>query len=204
MSRRQADPSVGRSAGTAVGRAVVLLVVAVLLGLVLLNATDGPDPDRVTADVVAEESGDGALAESSTTTSPPTTQAPTRPHEQVKVLAANGTKSKGVAGRLTETLKGLGYNALAPVDAPTTAETIVYVAAGYEREGAELATLLALGPSAVRPLTAPSPVRDLRGANLLVVVGNDLAARIAGGEDSGGATTTTARRAATTTTSTTR
>lgn len=178
-----------RSAGGAMARGVVLVAVAVALGVVLLRSAD--------------EGFDGAVGTAGPGTTPPagittttaaptttTTTAPLRPVAQVKVLAANGTGVRGLAGRYRDQLKALGYNALAPTDTQRkpVATSAVYFAAGFEGEARRLAGQL--GIATVAPMPQPPPVANLLGANLLVVVGQDKAAT---------ATTTTVRRATTTT-----
>lgn len=184
------DSSFGRSAGTAVGRGAAIIAVALVIGIVFLNAVDDP-PQRVVAGDEPTETTLPAEGEEdvTTTTAIPTTTVALRAPKDVKVLALNGTSTKGVAGKVTDTLRRLGYNVLAPSDAPAAKESTVFVGAGFEREGAELARVLALSPSAVKPLTTPPPVADVRGANLVVVVGPDLAARFA---TTSGTTATTA------------
>src|SRR5437762_1555158 len=94
-----ADNSFARSAGSNMLRGVGLLAVAVVLGLILLNATDNGDPfDRP---VVA-----GRSATTTTRVTRPdettTSTAPLRPPTQVKVLTANGTETSGVGARFKD------------------------------------------------------------------------------------------------------
>ena len=172
----------------AAGRGGVLLAVAVILGVVLLNKADDT-PHRVSAGP-----GNGVsdtTDEVTTTTAPPTsTTAAARPPREVKILSANGTKVNGAAGRVRDTLRAQGYNVLAPTEAKPVDASAVYFTPGYEREAAAAAQVLKLAPTAVRPLPNPPPLADLRGANVLVVVGPDLARQAAPGST----TSSTARR----------
>jgi hypothetical protein len=187
------DGSFGRSAGNAALRGGALLAVAVILGIVLLNAAD--DNDSFAPVSAGQGNGDSAAttaAPSGTTTT--STTVALRPSAEVKVLAVNGTSVKGLAGQVKDKLRAFGYNALAPTDAtkkPVTT-SVVYFAAGYEGEARQIAEQLAI--ESVAPMPDPIPVVNLQSANVLVMVGTDNAAA---------ATTTTARRGTAATTSTT-
>jgi hypothetical protein len=178
------------------GRGVVLVAVAVVLGLILLNRVDAPAEDEVRA------GDDDARVEETTTTTAArntTTTAAARAPKDVKVLTANGTNTRGVGGVVKDKLLAAGYNALAATDTTTKPQnSAVLYAAGYEREAAAVAQALGLAPSTVQAMPATAPVADLKGANVLVVVGADLAAQNAP------ASTTSTTRAAGATTSTTR
>jgi hypothetical protein len=201
------DGSFNRSAGTAMGRGIVLLLVAFVIGLALLQQVDDP-----TGEQQVSSSPDKTTSTTTTGTPvvepPTTTAAPVREPKNVRVLTANGTTTKGAGGKIKDRVLAGGYNALAATDtkAPAPA-SVVYFTAGYDREAAALATLLGLQPTAVQPMPAPPPVADLKAANLLVVVGPDLAQAAAGSSTSttarAGATTTTTARSATSSTTTT-
>ncbi|CAA9256994.1 MAG: hypothetical protein AVDCRST_MAG50-2658 [uncultured Acidimicrobiales bacterium] len=208
------DGSLARSAGGALGRGILLLLLAVGIGVVLLAGTDQTAPaDRLVAAAADEGTSDGGGGEprgtgTSTSTStvpqaPPTV--PTRPARDVKVLVANGTDVQGAGRNVTEVLRPPGYNLLSPVDA-TGAKvdaTSVYFAPEYAPEAGAIAQALEVPPAAVKPLPAEAPVRALNDANVLVVVGSELAARTAAPTTTTAgpaATTTTARAGATTTT----
>lgn len=192
------DGSFGRSAGMAAGRGAVLLAVAVALGIVLLNAADDPPPDRV----AAGGRSDDTVVTTTTSTLPATTAptVPLRAPKDVKVISANGTDVKGVARKATDQLKAAGYNVLAPTDSKRADASAVYFTPGFEREAQAVAAALGLAPTDVTALPTPSPVPDARGANIVVVVGPELAQRLSGASTSAsttGATTTTAARATT-------
>ncbi|HVM03320.1 MAG TPA: LytR C-terminal domain-containing protein [Acidimicrobiales bacterium] len=190
------DGSFGRSAGMAAGRGAVLLAVAVILGVVLLNAADDPGPDRVATG--ASGSGEDGSAGTTTTTLPPTTLAtvPPRPPAEVKVLSTNGTAVKGVAGRARDILQAQGYNVLAPTDAQrATASNVFFTSAEFEREAQAVASALGLPPTVVAPYpTAPPvPVADDEDDVGALGVGPELAQQL-----STTTTTTTAAAPATT------
>jgi hypothetical protein len=176
----------------AAGRGALLLAVAVFLGVVLLNAAEDGPAQRVTTgeEPSAQEPGPGTEAPDTTSTT-----APIRAPKDVKVLSANGTPVQGAAGRVRDALRAQGYNVLAPLDARPAQTSAVYYTPTFEREAEAIAQALALPSSAVQPVPNPPPVPQLREANVVVVVGPELAQRLARA-----ATTTTTARARTTTT----
>jgi hypothetical protein len=159
---------------------VLLVGIAVVVGIVLLHRVGG-GTTRVAAKVTTTTVKPGGTA---TTVTTPSTTAAVRPPAQVKVLVANGSGVTGLAGLVATRLHSAGYDTLASVNATQrVATSIVYYAPGYDREAAALAQTLGLPPTAVQALPTPAPVASLSSANILVVVGPDLA--------QGGATTTT-------------
>jgi hypothetical protein len=196
------DGSFGRSAGIQIGRAVGLIAVAAVIGIILLHRS-GPSS---TTTVAAHGTTTTAPSHPTSTagTTPTTTGAALRPPSSVKVLVANGTVAGGgagasqhLAGTVTQTLHAKGYDTLAAVDATQkVTASIVYFQPGYEKEAAALAQSLALPASAVQPMPAQPPVPSLNGANILVVASTDLAGSAA-------STTTTTAHATTTTIATT-
>jgi hypothetical protein len=188
------DGSFGRSAGAAVFRGAALLAVAVIIGIVLLQATDEGDPFEDEPVVVGGERPRSTSAPSDTAASPATTVA-TRQPSQVKVIAANGTDTKGLAGRFTDLLKAAGYNVLAPTDTTKkpVATSAVYFSPGFETDARAVAAALKLPAGSVQALPATPPVSSVQGANVLVVLGSDVARTV---------TTTTVRSAATTSSAT--
>lgn len=193
------DGSFGRSAGMQPGRGAALLVVAVLLGIVLLNAADDAPPDRVAAGTT-DTTSETTLPEEVTTT---VVTLPARAPADVKVIAANGTGTKGVARKATDQLKAAGYNVLSPTDASAmVTSSNVFFVGDFEREAGAVATNLGLPTTSVQLLPTPPPLADARGATVIVVVGPELAAMLSGSTTAttaAGATTTTSAGATTTT-----
>lgn len=189
--------SSGVTAGIAAGRGAALLFVAVVLGIFLLNRTDST---KVTT--VPQKSTPTTKHVTATTVAPSvvttTTLAAHQP-AQVKVLAANGTNLQGVGARAKDVLAQAGYNALAPIDAKTKGvkATVVYYAPTYDRDAVAITALFGIAPTAIQPLPNPATtlVADTRGANVVVLVGEDIATKLPAAT-----TTTTAKAAATTTT----
>jgi hypothetical protein len=182
------------------GRAVILLAAAVIIGAATLHAIDrGVDLNALktqtgTADTTTPKAKKAPRTAVTTTTST-TTTIPPRPPAEVKVLTVNGTNVAGVAGRTGDVLRRAGYNVLSPTNTakPVDSSSVQY-APGHESEAKEVAKVLSLPDTAVQPLATPPPVTDTRGADVIVIVGPDLAARTAPTSPP-----TTARRVTTTT-----
>lgn len=157
------------------GRGILLLAVAFLIGIVLLQKVDAPARD----DQVEAGSSDDAEETTTTTEAAPvvtTTTAALRAPKDVRVLTANGTSIKGAGGRIKDKLLAAGYNALAATDTKTPASaSAVYFTPGFEREAAVIAQIVGLAPATVQAMPNPAPVADLKAANVLVVVGPEIA-----------------------------
>lgn len=203
------DGSFAKSAGGAGVRGLALLAVAVLIGIVFLNATDA-DPPGTTVSAKGDSdtpSGDGAGSDAAgegkavTTTVAPTTTVPARAPKDVKVIVANASSTKGAAGNAKKVLDPLGFNMLSPANAASVAESSVFYTPGYERDAAALAAALGLPGTTVKAIPAPAPF-DIRGANVAIVLGADHAPKFATAPATAGATTTTVAGAAGATTTT--
>jgi hypothetical protein len=155
-------------------RGVVLVAVAAVLGFFLLRAID----DSGSGIVI--ETGNPSGAETSDTTAPAasdTTAVPVRPQAEVTVIVANASGVQGAAKTQTDRLAMGGYLTATPANAPDGMDlstTEILPTAGYEQEAARMATELGLGADSVKPMTDPPPV-DLAGANILVLLGSDIA-----------------------------
>ena len=133
---------------------LVFLAVALVGGAVGLNSfLDSPDdviPVSLTDPANTSTSVlDNAIATIPTTTIAPTTTTiatttttipPPREPNEVTVLVLNSTETKGMAGRLTATLNGLGYLTIEPDNySPLLGTSTVWFLAGCEREAEILA-----------------------------------------------------------------
>jgi len=155
-------------------RGIALIVAAVRLVVILLRATDSPEPfsgvDTNSTSVTTVTTDPSAP-----TTTPTTATAPHNPAE-VTVLVANGAGISGLASKIGDQLKGANYvvaepgNTKAPAD-----ESAVFFTPGYEADAAAIAALLTPAPK-VAPLPDPAPVDDMKGSQVLVVAAADLAA----------------------------
>ncbi|HVL92677.1 MAG TPA: LytR C-terminal domain-containing protein [Acidimicrobiales bacterium] len=198
------DGSFNRSAGMAAGRGAALLAVAVLLGILLLSATDD-EPTDVSVGPGVTEPDDSVT--STTLDEFPTTTITTlaaRAPAEVKVLTLNATDVRGAAGRANDVVKAAGFNVLAPADGTRGSPTAVFYTPTYEQEALAVASTLSLAGTSVQPVGTTPPVADLRGANVVVVVGADLAGRLVTTTSTtratGGAASTATTRATTSTT----
>lgn len=180
-----------------VGRGAILIAVAFIVGLILLQKTDkAPKVVRTTPN---------ATPTSRPNITFPTTSSTLGGHapSSVKVLVANGTNTGGAASRVVPPLTAAGYNVLAPTDATKTAkantrQSVVYFTPGYDLDAKIIATHLTLQLSAVQPLPTTTPVANTQGANVIVVVGPDLAGASSGTATTARTTATTAHTTATT------
>lgn len=205
------DGSFARSAGGAGARGLVLLAVALLIGIVLLNATDADPPgttvsargdsDTTNDEGESDASGEGEGEEAAATTVPPPTTAPAKAPKDVKVIVANASDVNGAAGNAKKVLDPAGYNMLAPANAAKVGETSVYFATGYEADAAAVAAALALPATTLKPMTAPPPF-DTKGAHVAVVIGADQGQKFATAPAAGAAGPTTTAAAVTATTTT--
>jgi hypothetical protein len=163
-------------------RGAALIGLAVVLGVLILRATDAPDSLAEGQPVATSSSAPGTTG----ATAPPSSQSPTTPSSEsppsfdpgsVRVLVANGSSIPGAAGRLSATIGEDGY-ALAPsANAPADVDrSVVYYGEGFREAAEAIASSLSPSP-AVEALPDPPPVDpgDLAGANVVVVAAADLA-----------------------------
>lgn len=106
-----------------------------------------------------------------------TTTTTTVPHSSVSVIVANATNTSGLAAHYTAVIGAAGWAMKTPTDATTSeATSAVYYSAGFEQQAQEIATTIGVKPTAVAPLTAAVPVSAVTGTDVVVVIGQDLAA----------------------------
>jgi hypothetical protein len=194
------DGSFSRSAAVNAGRGALLILVALIVGFVLLKDFDDASGGGATNVSATPETTAEPPTTEPLSTLPTTTTLPVRAPKDVKVLAINATTVDGAARRVSDVLRRGGYNVLAPVSASpsvksaTRASAVYYASKEFEREAKRLQSDLGLPPTPVTIVPTPPPTADLRGANVIIVVGPDLA------QTRPGTSTTTARSGATTTT----
>lgn len=174
-----------RAGNVHIGKAATVIVVGLLLGVIVLRSDGSAGGTSLSA---AERAAAAASAENTTTTlrrssgnSSASTTIALRAPSTIKVIAINGTKVAGQAGKATTKLQDATYNVLAPGNATaavrnTNPASVVYVVTpGYEREAAALAAVLGLTPASVKPLPSPSPSPDIKnGVNIAVLVGSGI------------------------------
>lgn len=165
-------------------RGVLLIVVAVVLGIVLLQGTDGPDPFTAATEDTTDTTEAGDDGDTPTTVGDngdgqptDTTEAPPPPVDPstITVLVANGSGGvAGLAAAVTDVVSEAGYETAPPTNSQPVESSVVYHAPGFQEAAAAVAQLFDPAPH-VAPLPDPSPVSDLRGANVLLVASGDLA-----------------------------
>jgi LytR cell envelope-related transcriptional attenuator len=171
----------GRSSGgTQTGKAVLVIAIVVLVGWWVL----------------LKSSPSSRVASGATTTSLPTTTVhqPTTPTTaatalipppSIKLQVLNGLLTGNLAGQWSTKLKANpGYNTLTPDNATAkVAASVIYVMTpGYQREANALAVAVGLPVTVVNqtvpaPATAPIPAAERTTANLVLIIGPDLAGR---------------------------
>lgn len=182
------------------GRTLVVLAGFVLIAVLLLSLVHPTSPSAGTAGS-SGSAGSSATpppatgSSTTTTTTAPTTTTTTTPPSSVTVVVANASNVNGVAAKATQELTPGGWKLLTPTNASTQVTTsAVYYAAGYEAQAKTVAATLHLPATVAAPLTSAVPVSGVSGAQVVVVVGTDLAGTLSG------STTTTTRPTTTTTT----
>ena len=192
------------SAPIRVGRALLLIVGGLIVGVLLLHRGAGVSTSLAatgsTPTTVRHSPNQSVIANTTTTVS-------LRSPQDVKVLVANGTSVHGAASTFSDRLHASGYNTLASTNTVTpAASSTVFYAPSYGPEAAVIASLLGLQPGVVQPLPQQAPVAQLHDAQILVVIGPDLAGQGGTTSTSAATTVTTVRRTTTTraTTTTTR
>ncbi len=177
LSNGHADHSVSTPATSSTTRAVMLLAFAVLLGVGLLHELDNGSTVMNAKSASSTGSPDTTIAAVASTS----TTAVARTPAQVSVLVANGTGASGVAATMSQRLTPSGYRMLTPgnTTARFTTSQVQYTT-GYQTEAEQIAAVYQIPAVSVVPLSAPAPVADLAGANVVVVIGEDLAAAAGG------------------------
>jgi hypothetical protein len=189
----------GGPAGNAGARGALLLAVAVILGIVLLQQFDsGIDTGGQVATNTSTPDGTSTTRRVGLTTAPAVTSttAALRPKADVKVLVANGSGLRGLAGTTSNALKGLGWATLAPTDATGAVDkTTVQFADGYEAEAREVAANLTLPATVVvRATSPPVAAADIGDAKVVVVLGTDVTSSTSSTAAGATTTSTTIRR----------
>ena len=102
--------------------------------------------------------------------------------DSIHVLVANATETNGVAGAVTQFLASKGFATLTAVNAlvKVTASEI-FTVGGATADTSVVASALNLPATSIEPAAQGAPVSSTTGANVVVIVGPDLATRFAPG-----------------------
>lgn len=173
----QPGRSTGSSTGTQTGKAVLVIAVVVVVGwLVLLKSTPS-------SHVASTTSTTHATTTVRPATPPTTAAAALIPPSSIKLQVLNGVLTGSLAGQWSAKLKANpGYDTLPALNATkrVAASQIYIVTPGLQREANALAVAVGLPVTAVvttvpPPATAPIPTGVATTANLVLVIGPDLA-----------------------------
>jgi hypothetical protein len=167
----------GRSGANGVSVSTTLSVIAVLLGFLILRDVNR-DRDDVSAPITTEAtivdpSGEVTVAPTETTTLPRT---------GFKILVANASGVTGSAGQMSTALQSEQFIVSQPVNADVTygkqSVTVVFYVPGYEAGATAVAEIL--GGIQIQPVATPAPVEggSLGEAQVLVMLGTDLAGKL--------------------------
>ena len=179
MARPMGGRRPGADAGVQWLKALVLIVVLVVVGVVILAKSTSTKSTRT----AGTTHGTTARSTPSTTALAPTTTTSLLPAAQVKVQVLNGLLTGSLASQWNQKLKSqFSYQTGLPDNATTktTASAIYILTPGYQSEAYQLAANVGLPSAAVNttvpaPATAPIPAAERTTANLVLVIGQDLA-----------------------------
>jgi LytR cell envelope-related transcriptional attenuator len=177
---------VGQGSGNGDGvhtlKALVLIVAVVLIGwAVLHHTTKAHSPTPSASSPTTATTAPTTVPGRATTT----TTVALIPPSSIKLQVLNGVGSGQLATEWSNKLKAdPGYDTLAPADATATvpASRIYIVTPGYQREAQALATTVGLTAAAIvatapPPASAPIPSTARTNANLVLIIGPDLAGK---------------------------
>jgi len=168
-----------REGGVHVTKALILIVVVVVIGLVVLHHT----PKTTTVATNPSTSHSKSKSTTTTTSPAPTTSTTLVPVASIKLQVLNGVGTGQLAGAWSSKLKrSPGYDTLAADNATARVPSseIFVMTPGYTAEADALAVTVGLTPAIVNPTvpapaSAPIPASERTKANLVLVIGPNLA-----------------------------
>jgi len=167
-------------------KGIVLLVVVVVVGILLIPSATRPPlavaSSRTPPTTAVASPPSHSRHPTSHSKGPSTTPASSVPAPStIEVLVANATSVNGVAGAITTFLGGKGFATLSAVNALTalSSSQIYATSTGTSAEAAEVASDLGLTSAAIQPAASTAPVSSAGNAQVVVIAGQDLAARFA-------------------------
>lgn len=188
--RRHGTDPVG-GGGSAALRGALLIGLAVALGVILLGQSfdDGivaPNGDAAADDPgddgADDDGGEGSVSDETTPDQTTTSTVPARSPADVRVYALNGFGGSGVAGAATTQLGAAMYVTVPADNVPGDQQvqaSAVYFTPGFDADAVAVATVLGLAATVPTPLPTPLPPQvpggDVKGANVVVVLGPDYA-----------------------------
>jgi hypothetical protein len=167
------NDDVVRGAGVQLAKGAGLVLVAIIIGIVLLQVVD----DGSSTDVPAATNGTTTTTAKKGTTVPPTTvttvpSTPQKQPEQVRLIVLNAGAPTGAAGDLSDSLRTKGYTTqVRATDWPNANRqgTTVLCKPAFSREGAALA--VAIGGSTKSEAFPNPPPPSSANVDCVVAVG---------------------------------
>ncbi len=167
--------------GTRTFRAVLVIALVVVVGWVILRHGPGPSHSSSAAAATTTTLPTSAAVTTPGTT-PPTTLALVPP-ASIKLQVLNGMLSGSLSSQWNAKLKANpGYDTLSALNATArVAQSVIYIVTpGLQREANALAAAVglpatAVDPTSPPPASAPIPNGITANANLILVIGPDLA-----------------------------
>jgi hypothetical protein len=190
MSSTRPPAGASRPAPASPAKGIAVVAIAVVIGVIILWRVP--------------RSGGAGSAKTTTTTATSTTVAQTTTTavpsmSGVNILVVNAAGVAGAAGKVANLLKAGGLVTLPPGNAVQSGanQSAVYYADGFQAQANRVAQLLGLN-AAVGAIDATQIKGGAQGAQVVVMVGKDLAS-VTSPTSAGGATTTTKAGATATT-----
>ena len=184
MNTEDANESTGRGGrgganGVSVSTtlSVIVAAIAVLLGFLILR-----DVNRDRDDVSAPTTTEAAIVDPTGESSVAPAETTTLPRSGFKVLVANASGVTGSAGQMSTALQSEQFIVSQPINADVTygkqSVTVVFYVPGYEAGATAVAEIL--GGIQIQPVATPAPVEggSLGEAQVLVMLGTDLAGKL--------------------------
>jgi len=164
--RARASRSFAFSILGAAARATGLIVLAVAIGIVLLQYSDDGE-ERLSGG----RAPTGLVPATEIVTSTTSTTAGPRPPAELTVLVLNASGRANQAKPMSDRLGVVGYRTLEPGNATRRPDTAVLCRPGLEREASELVAATGL-PAMVEPLSPDEPLEGADEADCVVVIGS--------------------------------
>jgi hypothetical protein len=140
------------------------------------------DVNRDRDDVSAPITTEAAIVDPTGESSVAPTETTTLPRSGFKVLVANASGVTGSAGQMSTALQSEQFIVSQPINADVTygkqSVTVVFYVPGYEAGATAVAEIL--GGIQIQPVATPAPVEggSLGEAQVLVMLGTDLAGKL--------------------------
>jgi hypothetical protein len=127
--------------------------------------------------VVGPHFKSASTSDTTTTSLPPaSTTTSTVAHASVKILVANGTQEPNAGAHFAQQLQQQGWSVSVPQNTTSAASTTtVYYAPSQQPAAALVASELGVPATSVQPLSTVTPVANVAGVDIVVVLGPDLA-----------------------------